>query len=106
MIKLRHVALALVGWYLIAPPRIYDSQGNATGKVSYWFPLSDWEYLRTFDTGKECKDVRADQISWLVKNPELGRAQSQEEQHRLDALREQLNLSQCVASGDGRLKEK
>ncbi len=102
----RHIAvLVLVGWYLVAPPLMYDAQRKETGKVAEWLPLSEWENLRPFTTARECQDYRENQIAWLLKNPELGRSRSSEEQRHLDAHRQQLNLSQCIAGGDRRLKE-
>jgi len=75
--KVRHAAaLALIGWYLMAPPSslpTISSQGLEI-KEDATAPLSKWKSVGTFLTQKEC------------------------DAHRVGAFR-------CVASDDPRLKK-
>jgi hypothetical protein len=48
--KLRHTAaLALLGWYLLAPAL------NVDGKVDVEMPFRKWTQLATFDTAPACQ---------------------------------------------------
>jgi hypothetical protein len=47
--NLRHAAaLALIGWYLMAPP-----YGDTRPKI----PLSEWDTQRVFDSARDCDEV-------------------------------------------------
>jgi hypothetical protein len=49
--KPRHAAaLALVGWYLMVPPRVYNA-GNML-HIEIKAPLSKWERWGSFDSGR------------------------------------------------------
>lgn len=58
--KLRHAAaLALVSWYLIAPPKhgwIRDGAGDAVVSP----PVPTWVRLGTFDSGEQCQAALAE----------------------------------------------
>jgi len=62
--KPRHAAaLALIGWYLMAPPM--DQQ---THKVKLDAPLSEFMVWKSFDTARECEaDKNKDSDSNLAK---------------------------------------
>ncbi len=105
----RHAtALALVGWYLMAPPIAYDSQRHAMGKVLNGLPLSTWVLLSSFDTAKGCEDWRWGQVTSLASTITAAkkRAQTQEQLRNIDATWAQTDLAECIATDDPRLKEK
>jgi hypothetical protein len=56
--NLRHAAaLALVGWYLMAPPTFPDNN-----VVNFWAPISEWrlgDVTYVFDSAAECKRQEA-----------------------------------------------
>ena len=82
--KLHHAAaLALVGWYLMAPPtrRIRDEAVFDDDQ-----PLSQWKQIGTYDTAKECT-ARIDYMQTLPLAEEIGAA-----------------FVRCIASDDPRLK--
>ena len=95
--KFRHaVALALVGWYLMTPPRIsnwplsYDTDA----------PISRWMTLGSFDTAEQC-DARKTSMEYLLvqkDHPEKGEGQQSVEAFMISA--------KCVSTDDPRLKEK
>jgi hypothetical protein len=85
--KPRHAAaLALVGWYLLVPPRTRtwwigeERYDDAT-------PLSRWTIERSFDKAERCEAAR------LTTQQQAGDA----------AIR--MNHAVCVASDDPRLKQ-
>jgi hypothetical protein len=109
LIKPRHAAaLALVGWYLMAPPIAHDSQGHATGKVLNWLPLSSWEQISSFDTAKACEDYQSNQVMTTASAVTAAkkRAQTTQQLRNIDADWGQTDLAKCVASDDPRLKSK
>ncbi len=56
--KLRHAAaLALVGWYLMAPPMPVDGQGSA--RILRNAPLRNWTLVRSFDSARNCEAFKA-----------------------------------------------
>jgi hypothetical protein len=83
-VNFRHAAsLALVGWYLMAPPQSLDMSGvsranaktevpkrvNEYAKLVAATPLSLWKTKNFFDTAEECKhqknlDGEADSADW------------------------------------------
>ena len=78
-------ALALLGWYLMAPP-INERIGLDLGA-----PLSQWQALASFDTAAECKaSLKAKNRLALV----LGNSR----------VTETMANSVCIASDDPRLK--
>jgi hypothetical protein len=87
--KPRHAAaLALVVWYLLAPP-LYK------GEVDEKAPLKEWTVLQSFGTVVECSQW----LSGLLHKASLEPAMKTVVKHRLLA-------SSCVSSDDPRLKEK
>jgi hypothetical protein len=80
----RHAAvLALVGWYLLAPPITHDGGGKYLERSA---PLSKWEILRFEDTEHNCQRMRTVLFAF-------------------DALhQEQWQAAICIASDDARLK--
>jgi hypothetical protein len=84
--KLRHgPAIALVGWYLMAPPPFSKAASPADLDASA--PLSHWRLVESYDTAREC---------------------NAEKDHMMDAgetpwLREVGQSGLCIASDDPRL---
>ena len=100
--KPRHAAaLALVGWYLMAPP--FD---RVTLTFRTDVPVSEWDNLRAvhlhwegeFDSKNECEEFKTQNVAFLRNwNPK----------YRGDGTQyRQLMLGECIASNDPRLKEK
>jgi hypothetical protein len=59
----RHAAaLALVGWYLIVPPR-----GNNGSQAI----LSGWTIVHSYDTARECEQAHKDRLAAMPKLPPL-----------------------------------
>ena len=62
--KLRHAAaLALAGWYLMAPGSAdwvtfqhYTQGGDYSGPI--YSPLKDWDRIGAFDTAAKCRTAR------------------------------------------------
>jgi hypothetical protein len=104
-VKLRHAAaLALVGWYVIAPPYYvvpttvppytnYEVDENAT--------LDKWAIIDAYDSARECEA----KLSIFVQ---LGVAPSDPgpNPRKNAALGERLRDCLCVATDDPRLKPK
>jgi hypothetical protein len=89
VMKLRHAAaLALVGWYLLAPP-LYK------GEVDEKAPLKEWTVLQSFGTVTECSQW----LSVLLHKANLDPATRTVVKHRLLA-------ASCMSSDDPRLKRK
>lgn len=111
--RLRHAAaLALVGWYWLAPPLIFTaSRESPSGKlangVGAYLPLNQWDNIRAFDHADECETARSDMLDSIV-----GVAARAEKSAQLSAARKRANkavwaewdLSVCIASDDPRLK--
>jgi len=61
--NLRHVAaLALVGWYLMAPPTL-SIDGTSDIKTGRWWaktdaPIRDWQILESLDSANDCEGMR------------------------------------------------
>jgi hypothetical protein len=99
--KPRHAAaLALVGWYLIAPPlRSVEPELELHGEADYDYldehaAYPDWKLISVLNTEAECEHVRdfaerrvAEDV-FLNTDPEL----------------QQLGEAECMASDDPRLK--
>ena len=99
--RLRHAAaLALVGWYLMVPPR-----GAQEEK-----PLSEWAAMGAFDSSGECTAAQHDLVENARKDfkkrygkaadrasiaAATGRASSTQELDQINLL-----SAQCVASDD------
>jgi hypothetical protein len=113
--KPRHAAaLALVGWYWLAPPLTFTaSREGPSGKladgVATYLPLNHWDNIRAFDHAEECEKARSDMLDSI-----MGSAARAEKNAQLRVARKRANkavwaewdLSVCIASDDPRLKEK
>ena len=102
--KPRHAAaLALVGWYLIAPPPRTEDGNDYDPKA----PLSEWQEIGKFETIEECRKypARLPEImhGFYVEHPEIGESGERRDNAVRKAL---LAQAQCVATDDPRLKEK
>jgi hypothetical protein len=91
--NLRHAAaLAVVGWYLLAPPL-------AGKEVHNEWPLSSWTLLDSYDTAAECRaELEANQARMMqgMKNQKLS-------SHDYDVGLRFAYGEQCIASDDPRL---
>lgn len=106
----RHVAaLALVGWYLIAPNIAYFPPGskNVADKPVQegWYVsdggLSDWGVVDVYDTAKECE---ASLKSVLNNGLTLRNEQTDDPKGKAWAESEAAKQAQCIATDDPRLK--
>ena|SRR5208337_381242 len=100
--NIRHAAaLALVGWYLMAPPFHHKNTG-VIDSVESEAPLSTWTLIDSFDTAAECrsgheKNIAAERLS----------GQSSHLSPEIEAVRVLAAFhAQCIATDDPRLKEK
>ena len=91
----RATALALVSWYLMAPPFSHGDFDNTA-------PLSQWTILESFEIAAACEDRKSFAIEKHNRDlPARDQAPASDVQrHALMDL-----LSECVASDDSRLKE-
>ena len=88
--KPRHAAaLALVGWYLIAPPIRTPKTGEPYLDVHA--PYRDWQILHEFKTVDDCEDDAGGFVDGDV-DPQL--------------LLDQRSEAECIATDDPRLKSK
>ena len=86
--NLRHAAaLALVGWYLMAPPLSKDGD-----RVNENAPLSTWIITQSFDSARECERFWVFMDSKVDANVNLS-----------PVVKQGHHLSVCVASDDPRL---
>jgi hypothetical protein len=87
-------ALALVGWYLMAPPTGVDNE------IQIDSPLCLWDVIGSYDNAEQCHagKVRMEQG---LNNPEIEAGM-----HPVMRiwLKMKINQSHCVASDDPRLK--
>jgi hypothetical protein len=91
----RHAAaLALVGWYLMAPPY---------GAVHA--PLGKWDIVKVLDSAKQCQSDRDSLVVTAQKELESNKGLATETKsggtEYFDAT-----AAQCIATDDPRLKEK
>ena len=109
--KVRHAAaLALVGWYLMAPPVFPPvdpeaSQWDSYGGVVYLkAPLRFWTIDGSFDTASDCRVERAKN---LQKAEELKKHPNAVKPGMMGMLIADSYLSSiCISSDDPRLKPK
>jgi len=91
------VALALVGWYLIFPPRNPNRQTDDVVNVDA--PYSEWNIMDSFDTADACRSARDGVRQWSEHNKDCT------SKIRFDAY---LCLRQvsaiCISVDDPRLK--
>jgi hypothetical protein len=90
-LRFHAVALAIAGWYLMAPIPGHDSIPDPV------VTFSNWITVRSFDSAEGCEEVRVDVIRAGVGGAEFAGYPEQE-------VRKVLTLSQCIASDDPRLK--
>jgi hypothetical protein len=102
-VKPRHAAaLAIVGWYLMAPPVIDE---NGTPKIDPSVSISQWDHGdQVFSSQSDCDEQRAKlraiaerHKNWIGPSGSVAAAR-----HRYFLL---INL-RCIATDDPRLKEK
>ena len=92
--NLRHAAaLALVGWYLMAPSVTYPGD-SVTRLGDPSDPISTWTIEHSFDSARECEQAK----QTIEQSLKTKTAMSAHELASLDA--------QCVATDDPRLKDK
>jgi len=100
----RHTAaLALVGWYLIAPPPRTVDGTDYDPKA----PLSEWQMIGKFDTIEDCRTyparLPAIMHGFYVEHPEIGESGERRDNADMKTL---FAHAQCVATDDPRLREK
>jgi hypothetical protein len=84
-------ALALVGWYLIAPPLIDNDPARLVADA----PISKWQVIASFDTALACENMRVPLVE--SKNPyddPLSKKNSEIRSRRMF----------CISTDDPRLK--
>jgi hypothetical protein len=103
---LRHAAaLTLVGWYLMVPPVV----DNAPGHSGKWVAaimngsLTNWEQWASYDTAKECNDFRFNESSDTAHSLVSGKIPP-EKRHAIEKYYAEIDLAQCIATDDPRLK--
>jgi hypothetical protein len=101
--NLRHAAaLALVGWYLMAPPTYPGPNGSFVTKTSV--PLSLWQNIGSYDDVGDCEDERRALLDLKKTEPTSSPSFARE------SLEVKLSIvgswsSICVATDDPRLDE-
>jgi hypothetical protein len=102
----RHAAaLALVGWYLMAPPTLSfdDASDIKTGR--WWAkvtaPVREWQILESFDLARDCEDTKGKLIKAGDSAMDREKAQSYKRAFAIASTQ-----AACIASDDPRLKEK
>jgi hypothetical protein len=95
-------ALALVGWYLIAPP-----PRSSDGVIDPKAPLSYWQIVGRFDTLDECRTY-PDRLPEIMRGFYADHPEISESDKRNDdaATKSSLAKSQCLTTDDPRLKGK
>jgi hypothetical protein len=124
--KLRHAAaLALVGWYLMVPPRGVESKDishhlfhdtkeatdallNKTAEIGPdpTQPYSDWAIMSSYDTGGQCEQERRKylEIAANAKEREYRDSQGQPLSDQIKISTKQYEFAVCIATDDPRLK--
>jgi hypothetical protein len=98
----RHAfALALVGWYLMAPPAYPGPNGSFTAKTSV--PLHLWQNIGSYDHDDECEDERRAFLD-LKKTESPSTFANESEQAKPSIVSSWSAV--CVPSDDPRLQEK
>jgi hypothetical protein len=102
--NLRHAAaLALVGWYLMAPVPTKAPLGQQP--INPDLPLSKWTIEQSFDTAAECEHWRASAIMTNVKTY-LDKDSTDAESKQAHLAANLWWKSLCIATDDLRLKGK
>ena len=107
--KHRHsVALALVGWYLMAPPVRQPRNENDEPYLDQHAAYRDWEKIHTFKTRNECeagqRRVTDDAITGKLTSFSGGSSFVLDEDPK--PWLEQQTEAECIATDDPSLKEK
>ncbi len=93
--KPRHTAaLALIGWYLMVPPRASDHR-----TFIFDAPLREWSIMGSYDSAKECANDRTAQLDFWANDAAKGLP------YRAATL-DSLEHSVCIATDDPRPKDK
>ena len=100
---LHAAALALGGWYVIAPPPRTEDGTDYDPKA----PLSEWQKIGRSDTIENCQKYPSHLLEimhgFYVDHPEIGESG----ERRDNADRKALFVhSQCISTDDPRLKPK
>ena len=99
----RHAAaLALVGRYLMVPPRTSDV-GPLTFDESA--PLSKWKVVGSYDSASDCNEGKKDTPKLLLQAADRESDESKKKEF-LPWTASLLEAQQCIATDDARLKEK
>jgi len=104
--NLRHAtALALVGWYLIAPP---PKQSPTSGAVSLDVsaPLAKWQRIDSFDTAAECRAAQAKTGVVAIEPDDIAILHDGDEEWWAKNAKTRIAASKCIARDDPRLKGK
>jgi len=104
--KSRHAAaLALVGWYLIAPP---TKQSPTSGAVSLDVsaPLAKWQRIDSFDTAAECRAAQAKTGVVAIEPDDISILHDGDKEWWAKNAKTTVAASKCIATDDRRLKEK
>jgi hypothetical protein len=101
--KLCHAAaLALVGWYLMMPPLIWEEKEIGAHPLAFHIdfdaPISKWDTLGSFDSAEQCQDEGAKRVADLL-DPKKHLLPTRPDDPLLKRAQAQL----CIASDDVRL---
>jgi len=100
--KSRHAAaLALAGWYLMAPPTYRGPDGSFVTKTAT--PLRLWQNIGSYDHAAECEDERRAFLH--LKRTESATTFAQESSEVKLSIVSSWSAV-CVATDDSRLKPK
>src|SRR5271156_2666492 len=127
----RHAAaLALVGWYLLAPlPQINPATHLPTGQADLNVPFRYWMHWSSFDSAKKCETERQRQIHLYFQNDaKLRNEQSEQQEEAFEKGEDQAQnkptgwhhalhgshgfgvtsalSAQCIGTDDPRLEDK
>src|SRR5689334_3502296 len=95
MRRCTRATVALLGWYLIAPP--YHRV-----EMSVRAPLSQWQIIAAFDTAADCESARGSLIESNADDARQGRFYfDPESKQPITTFSE---LFRCIATDDPRLK--
>ena len=92
--KTYHAALALAGWYLMAPPL------GGGGGIKTTAPLGQWRVVAAFDSADKCNDRQKQDLQDAHEKATT----TEDSREREAAL--VMTQCQCIASDDPRLKGK
>ena len=99
--KPRHAAaLALVGWYLIAPPPRTEGGTDYDPKA----PLSEWQMIGKFDTIEDCRKYPAREPEIMRGFYARNKISESGERNDKAAWNYLMALAQCVSTNDPHLK--